>query len=316
MAAVAMGGELEPIAIAPGRLKLSWGSIFGGMFVALGVWIMLLTLGLAIGLGAVDPNNLQSAKQAATGTGIWSVVALLLSLLAGGLVAARTAGIVDRGTGALHGAVLWGFTTLAGVLTLGFALRAGIVTAANLGGQAVGGAASAVAGVAREGDTLTRTLGISGDDLVAPVNRRLRAEGKPPVSAAQVEAAARSSVSTGLREGRLDKQVLVSSIASQTNLSQADARDIADRIETSFNQRRSEVGNKIENAVGSAVDTTKTAMWWTFITQLIGLGAAMIGATMGVSRKQRRAAAYAVGEPVLPPAMPPIATTREAHSHT
>jgi hypothetical protein len=316
MSAVAMGSELEPREIVASRLKLSWGAIFGGVFVALGVWIMLLTLGFAIGLTSVDSDNLSTAKQAATVTGVWSVVALFLSLLAGGMVAARTAGIVDRPTGALHGAVLWGFTTLAGALILGMALRAGVGAAANLGGTALGGAAAAATGVASEADTLTQSLGISGDDLVAPINQRLRMEGKPPVTSRQIEAATKDAVSRGIREGRLDKQVLVSSIANQTNLSSADANDLADRIEMSFNEKRAALGNKVESAVGSAVDTSARAMWWTFFAQLIGLGSAILGASMGVTRKQRIAAhrvAPAAASIVEPPA---VISTREVHTHS
>jgi hypothetical protein len=311
MSAVAMGTELEPREVITARLKLSWGAIFGGVFVALGVWIMLLTLGFAIGLTSVDSDNLSTAKQAATVTGIWSVVALFLSLLAGGVVAGRTAGILDRPTGALHGAVLWGFTTLAGALVLGLALRAGLGAAMNLGGTAIGGAAAVATGVAREGDTLTQSLGIGGEDLVAPINRRLLMEGKPPVTSMQIEAAAKQSVNMALHEGRLDKEMLVSSIATQTNLSSADARDIADRIEMSFNERRAALGTKVENAVGSAVDTSARAMWWTFFAQLIGLGSAILGASLGVSRRQRVAAAR-----VAPMAPPVITTTREVHSHS
>jgi hypothetical protein len=311
MAAVVVGSAVEPpreIVSASSRLKLSWGAIFGGMFVALGVWIMLLTLGLAIGLTTVDPNDLSTAKHAATGTGIGSVIALFLSLLVGGLVAARTAGIVDRSTGALHGAVLWGFTTLAGTLLLGLALRAGVGAAANVGSQAVSGASSAVTGVAREGDTLTQALGISSTDLVAPLNRRLRAEGKPPVTGPQIEAAVRDAVSTGIREGRLDKELLVSSLAEQTNLSPMDARELADRVESRFVEKRDELGNRLEHAVGGAVGATSTAMWWTFLAQVIGLASAILGATIGVSRKQRRLA----GEWMPGRAPVPLVTTHEA----
>lgn len=317
MAAVAtMGAELNPPRETPSsRLELSWGSIFGGVFVALGVWIMLLTLGMAIGLTAVDSDNLATAKNAATGTGIGSVIALFLSLLVGGLVAARTAGIVDRGTGALHGAVLWGFTTLAGILVLGFALRAGVGAALNLGGQAVKGGA-AMTGMTGQAD-LTQALGISGNELIAPINRRLAQQGKPTVTSTQIEAAARQSIVTGLREGRLDKQVLTSAIAEQTNLTSADARDIADRIETSFNQKRADVGSKVEGAVGDAVDASSTAMWWMFLAQFLGLGSAVLGATIGVSRKQRRLAGERVPVPVTTTTTGrDIATHREAHSHT
>src|SRR3954453_4415337 len=95
---------------------ISWGAVFGGTFVALGVWILLHTLGLAAGLTAIDPDNARSLKGVGIGAGICSMIAPLIALFAGGFVGSRTAGVIDRGTGALHGAVMWGLTTVAGVL--------------------------------------------------------------------------------------------------------------------------------------------------------------------------------------------------------
>jgi carbon starvation protein CstA len=51
--------------------RLSWGAVFGGTFVALGVWVLLYSLGLALGLSAVDPQNPGSLRSAGIGTGIY-----------------------------------------------------------------------------------------------------------------------------------------------------------------------------------------------------------------------------------------------------
>src|SRR5690349_14919798 len=96
-------------------VKLSWAAIFGGTIVALGLWVLLCSLGLALGLSAIDPANPGSARAAGIGTGVWSLVAPLIALFIGGMVASRTAGIVDRVGGAIHGAVLWSLATIVGV---------------------------------------------------------------------------------------------------------------------------------------------------------------------------------------------------------
>lgn len=69
-----------------------------------------------------------------------------------------------------------------------------------------------------------------------------------------------------------------------------------------------------------AATSTGKALWWVFFAMLLGLGAALIGSTTGVGRRQRRiAAAPAAAVPVTPerpvvvPERPPLATTREAH---
>jgi hypothetical protein len=115
--------ERETVVVnAPGQFRISWGAIFGGTLVALGVWLLLHTLGLAAGLTAIDPNNPRSLRGVGIGTGIWSIVAPLIALFVGGYVAARSAGVLERGLGALHGAVLWGLTTVAGAAGLGLML--------------------------------------------------------------------------------------------------------------------------------------------------------------------------------------------------
>jgi hypothetical protein len=301
-------GGGAPVASAP--LKLSWGAILGGVVVALGVWILLQVLGLAAGLSAIDPNDPSSLRGAGIGTGIWSVIVPLVALFVGGLVAARTAGVVDRSTGAVHGAVLWGFTTLAGVLVLGMAVRTVVGAAANVTTTVVSGAGSAVSATAQESGSIGQALGIDANDLIAPLNRRLAAEGKPQVTAAQLEAATKDVVGTAIRQGRLDRPLLVSSIAENTNLTRADAEELATDIESRWNTQRQDVearvgtmAEDVQTGALQAADQTGKALWWVFAGLLLGLAASIGGATVGVSRRQRLIADEQV----------PLATTREAH---
>src|SRR5688500_18139947 len=103
-------------------VRLSWGAIFGAAFVALGIWVLLYALGLALGLSALEPTSPNSARAAGIGTGIWSLIAPLIALFVGGFVAARSSGVLERMVGALHGAVLWGLTTVFGIMVMGVAL--------------------------------------------------------------------------------------------------------------------------------------------------------------------------------------------------
>lgn len=65
------------------------------------------------------------------------------------------------------------------------------------------------------------------DDMLAPVNERLRASGRPEVTSEQLGAVSRDTLRTAVREGRLDREQLTSSLAQNTGLSQDDARAIA-----------------------------------------------------------------------------------------
>jgi hypothetical protein len=58
-------------------------------------------------------------------------------------------------------------------------------------------------------DGADRRLNINVDDFVVPLNNRLRNEGLPPVSAAELRAAVQSAVAMAVRQGRLDRAILV-----------------------------------------------------------------------------------------------------------
>ncbi len=84
---------------------IHWSTVLSGSFVALGCWLFLLVLGSAIGGGTIG-----------MWTAIYTLVAPVLALFLGGLVAARTLG--SRTNGVLHGLVIWGFSMAIGLFFL------------------------------------------------------------------------------------------------------------------------------------------------------------------------------------------------------
>jgi hypothetical protein len=308
MAEIVESSRVEAVPGVP--FKLSWGAIFGGTFVALGIWVLLYALGLALGLSSVDPNDPGSARSAGIGTGIWSLIAPLIALFVGGMVASRTAGVVDKTGGALHGAVLWGVTTLAGVIIMGMALSSLLGAVFSVGRAAVGATGSAISGIASQGEAaqgLASRFGLNAEDALAPINQRLRAEGKPAITADQLQAATSDVINTAIRQGRLDRELLVSSIAQNTALSRQDAQEIAGRIEAQWNQQWAQVqgqagqlGQQVQQGALQAADTTGRVFWGVFFALLLGLVSSILGATLGVSKRQR----YYAGGTVVPPVAP------------
>ena len=110
---------------------VSWGALFAGAIAALGVWVLLYALGLALGLSTVDPSDTDTIRRTGIFTGLWGLVAPLVALFIGGLVAGRSAGPLRRGSGALHGLIVWSLTALGG-----------LVLVANMFGGALGSAVS------------------------------------------------------------------------------------------------------------------------------------------------------------------------------
>ncbi len=87
------------------RDRVRWGPIWAGLLTALGTFLLLTTAAVAIGALAVDSGA--SADDSSAASGIASAIIALLAFLIGGYVAARTAGVIGRGYGALNGFLVW-----------------------------------------------------------------------------------------------------------------------------------------------------------------------------------------------------------------
>ena len=296
------------------RPRMSWGAIFGGAVTALGLWILLYAFGLAVGLSSLNPANPGSARGAGIFTGVWGLVAPLIALFVGGWVAGRGANIHARGEGAAHGLVMWGLTTLIGasmIAVMMSALIGGVVSvgkaAVSAGGDAIGKAATGTGGAAK-------WLGVDANDTVGPINQRLRAEGKPQITPDQLQAATRDVAQTTIRDGKFDREAVIASVVQHTNLSRADAEEIAGRIETQVQQASGQIGDRLQSAAQQAQtgalkvgDATGKAFWGVFGALLMGLIAALAGGAVGASREPGRPRRERAARPVA------IGTPREVH---
>ena len=298
--------RVEPLTGSPTRL--SWGAIFGGTLVSLALWILFISLGLALGLTAVDASRpLGFSKGAGIGGGLWIVITGFISLFVGGWVAARTAGPQDRTSGILHGAVLWGLSTVALVCAVWMGFSSVVSGLAGAGKSAVQAIGAAAPGATQGVSQAASALGINWDDALRPVNQRLRSEGKPAVTANQIQTATQDVLGNAVRTGKLDRNLLVSTIARDTNLSRSDAEDIAGRVETTFNQKKDQVVSQVQLGAAKVADTTGKVFWGIFGALLLDLVSAVLGAVVGVAR--RREVLTRVEAPVPP--LPPV--RREVH---
>ena len=162
----------------PAFPRISWGAIFGGAVAGLAIWMLLYTLGLALGLSAVDPENTGSLRSSGLFTGIWSAITPLIALFVGGWVASQAAGVLDRKSGAIHGLVMWGVTLLLGAALTFTALGSIVGGLASVGKSAVQAGGGALSGLAGQMGEAGGTFGIDADDALGPVNQRLQSEGK------------------------------------------------------------------------------------------------------------------------------------------
>jgi hypothetical protein len=273
---------------------LRWSAVIGGTALAIGLWILLQTLGMGIGLSAVDVDDAGNLKGIGIGTGVWSLIAPLIAMFLGALLVGRLCGTRDRKVGAMHGAVMWALALVIGLWAM-FSLVAAIASGVSrVGGAAVSAGTAAVSGAASnvEPGKAMSALGIDANDLVAPINEKLAREGKPAVTPEQVENTLKAVAQRGVREGRLDRQLLVQEIARNTALSPQDAQDIANDIETRYEQASSkvqgtveQVGEKAKTVALTAADKTGKALLFGGLMMLLSLGAGLLGGALGVKRR-------------------------------
>lgn len=264
--------------------QLRWSAVFGGALLAIAAWITLQVLGVGIGLASVDTENAGTLRGVGIGTGIWSLIAPLIAMFLGGLLAGRLAGTRQRKVGALHGTVVWALG-----LAVGLFMMMSIVGAIVGGAVRAGGAATTAAmraGSAVDVGDAMSALGIDSQDLMAPINRRLEREGKPPITADQLEATVRAVAQRGLRQGRLDRAVLVDELAKHTNLSRTDAQEVADELGDRFQAVAERTGAAVEHTALQAADAAGKALTVGGLMMLLSAGAAIAGGALGVRRRE------------------------------
>lgn len=103
---IAYPGVLRTGLFSTEGIRVSWGGIFGGVMVAVGLLLLLAALGVAVGITAVDPQSTGLGKIGVTAA-IWTGVSLLLALFLGGLVASRLGATYDRTTSFFEGFLVW-----------------------------------------------------------------------------------------------------------------------------------------------------------------------------------------------------------------
>lgn len=94
--------------------RVRWGPIISGLLVSLATQLILSAMIGAFTAGSVEGSGAPRtiAPNAAGNAGLFSTIALLISLFTGGWVTAHACGPMNRNTALLNGAILWA-TTLA-----------------------------------------------------------------------------------------------------------------------------------------------------------------------------------------------------------
>jgi hypothetical protein len=239
-------------------MKVSWGGIFGGVLVAIGLLLLLAALGVAVGISAAQPGETE-ASTLGTGAGIWAGLSLLLALFVGGMVATRIGAISDGATGFFEGALVW----VVSILLMVYFAGSGVSMLAGGAFQMVGGAAQAIAGA-------TQGVDVSGGSVDQIVQRL-----KDPNTAQQI-----ASV-TGMQESEV--QATLSETAQRVENNRDNPTRAAAEAKKGMAQlmEKAKSSGALEQKAEEVKPQATKAAWITFGALVLSLLAAVLGAMSG-----------------------------------
>lgn len=241
-------------------IKVSWGGIWGGVLMAVGLLILLSALGVAVGVSATQPGETELSTLG-TGAGIWAAVSLLLALFLGGMAATSMGAISDGATGFCEGALVW----VVSILLVGYAASSGIGMLAGGAFKLVGGATQAIGSVVQ---------GRAGPDVSGSVDQMVQ-KLRDPNTAKQVAQA------TGLQQQQVEQSL------NQTAQKVEQARDNPGQAASEAKQGISQLyeqaksSGALEQKAEEAKPAATKAAWITFGALLLSLVTAVIGAMAG-----------------------------------
>jgi hypothetical protein len=253
-------------------MRVSWGGIISGVLVVLGSLILLTALGIAVGITAADPAQIE-ASDVGKGAAIWSAVSLLIALFLGGLASTRLGMVWDKTTGIVQGGLVWVLAMLIMLMLAANGISMVVGGAFDMARSAAGGAAEMAQSAGGMGDIATG----SPDEMI----QRLR-DPQTASTIASITGQPQAQVQQRLQEMAMNVE------AARDNPEQAAAEVRAGMAEFMDTARQ-----RATAAAEEAQPEATAGAWISFFALLLSLAAAMVGSAVG-----RRKAAQRVTDPV------------------
>ena len=246
--------------------KVSWGGVFGGVLVAVGLLFLLGALGVAVGISAADPGETQ-ASTLGMGAGIWAAVSLLIALFVGGMVSTRISAISDGTTGFFEGALVW----VVSILMMVYFVSSGVSTIAGSAFRMVGGATQAVS------SAMQGSGGVDVSGSVDQITQRL----KDPKTAQQIASA------TGMEQSEV--QSSLGQTAQRVEQNRDDPAKAAAEAKAGMGElmQKAKSSGALEQKAEELKPQASRAAWITFGALLLSLLAAVVGAISGRRKPQK-----------------------------
>lgn len=262
------------------RLKrISWPAMFAGVVTTLVVLFLLSLLGLAVGLGVVNPvTDPTPLSGLGTGAIIWWAVSNIIALFAGGWVTGRLSAIIAGPERVTNGIVMWGLYTILSLF---------IVTTSA--GAVLGGAGSLLGLAGKEVASADSQDGNMIASVREEVNQLLRETGKPELQPEKLKSKVKSGAQSPqeMKEtgkevlSELDRDALVNIVMNRPGRSRAEAEAMVNQW---VGEGKEGIANAEEDArriSERAAEATSQAALYSFFAMLLGAIAAGWGALIG-----------------------------------
>lgn len=158
---------------------VSWGAIFLGLVIAIGVQVLLGLLGIAIGFSAFDADDPSGAGAWGIGTSLYAIAVQIISLFLGGYIASRLSPARTGQSAMMHGASIWALATIV-MVWLGTTTAGMVVSGVSSAMSSIGSVAGQAVQTVIPEDFSMSLPEIAYEDLPDPVKERLRENGITP----------------------------------------------------------------------------------------------------------------------------------------
>lgn len=249
--------------------RVSWSGVWTGLLVAIGVLLLLATLGLAIGISSanIGPNQDTNAGALGKGAAIWSGINFLIALFIGGLFATRTGVVYDKTSSMIEGALVWVLSLIAIIYLAGSGV-----------GMLAGTVSGALGGITQTAKTAVTSVDFnslsSGD--VNQIVARLNSPGTATVMAA----------ATGMTQD--ETRSTLAGIAQKVDAARADPAQAAAQAKEGIQELASRAATRAQTAAANAQPYATAALWSSLVVMVLSLLAAIFGAMVGCGQIRHR----------------------------
>ena len=243
-----------------------------GLFIAIGVLMVMGALGLAIGVTALgDPREAtgDTASGLGIGAGVWAFITLLIALFLGGLVSTKVTDRPDRPGAVMHGALVWVLFFLFTIWLIGSGISLGL---SGLFGAMSELARGATTAVAAGGGDLVQTLGLQEPNRVI---EKL----DDPATASTLAAA------TGMSDE--EARAALGNLRSRVEAVRDDPARVTAEVRDFLAQYSERAKQQALAAAAKAQRGATIGSWITFGVLVVTLGVAIAGAMGGVPSFRR-----------------------------